>query len=51
MMLNLNAAIPTVSNQTTMTGAFRDDTYAMLMCPIPLPTVRSSYTIRPLLIE
>ena len=34
-----------MSNQTTMTGAFRDDTYAMLMCPIPLPTVCSSYTI------
>ena len=45
MMLNLNAAIPTVSNRTTMTGVFRDDTYVMLMCPISLPTVRSSYTI------
>ena len=45
MMLNLNAAIPTVSNQTTMTGAFRDDTYVMLMCPIPLPTLCNSYTI------
>ena len=45
MMINLDTAIPTVPNQTTMTGAFRDDTYAMLMCPIPLPTVRSSYII------
>ena len=28
-----------------MTGVFRNDTYAMLMCPIPLPTVHNSYTI------
>ena len=34
-----------MSNQTTMTSVFRGDSHAMLMCPIPLPTVRSSYTI------
>ena len=45
MFYPLYAAIPTVSNHNTITGAFCDDTYAMLMCPIPLPTVRSSYII------
>ena len=44
-MINLNAAIPTVSNQTTITGAFHDDTYVMLMCPISLPTVCTSFII------
>ena len=34
-----------MSNQTTTTGVFHGDSHAMLMCPIPLPTVRSSYTI------
>ena len=40
----MNAAIPTVSDRNISTGVFRD-TYAMLTCPIPLPTVRSLYTI------
>ena len=40
----INAAIPTVSNQTVSTDVFCN-TSAMLMCPIPLPTVRSLYTI------
>ena len=43
-IINFNAAIPTVSNQTITTDVFRD-TYAMLTCPIPLPTVRIAYTI------
>ena len=33
-----------MSNQTVSIGAFRN-TSAMLMCPIPLPTLRSLYTI------
>ena len=28
-----------------MTDVFRNDSKAMLTCPIPLPTVRNSYTI------
>ena len=36
-----NAAIPSVSNETILTDVFFD-TYAMLTCPIPLPTL---YTI------
>ena len=38
------AAVPTVSNQNVSTDAFHN-TSVMLMCPIPLPTVRSSYTL------
>ena len=38
----LNAAIPSVSNETILTDVFLD-TYAMLTCPIPLPTL---YTIK-----
>ena len=44
MTFNIAAAIPTVSNQTLSTDVFCN-TSAMLMCPIPLPTVRSSYTL------
>ena len=43
-MIIINAAIPTVSNQTVSTDVFCNAS-AMLMCPIPLPTVRSLYTI------
>ena len=39
---NLNAAVPSVSNETILTDVFLD-TYAMLTCPIPLPTL---YTIK-----
>ena len=42
--LNIAAAIPTLSNQTVSIHAFCN-TSAMLICPIPLPTVRSNYTI------
>ena len=37
----LNAAVPNVSDETILTDVFLD-TYAMLTCPIPLPTL---YTI------
>ena len=38
------AMIPNVSNQTISNDVLRN-TYAMLTCPIPLPTLRSLYTI------
>ena len=44
MIIFLTAAIPAGSNETVSTDVFRN-TSAVLMCPIPLPTVRSLYTV------